>query len=215
MTEIRFSRKLWIAAALAIFSPLVPGAFAQKSTVSPVRYSWMPNQITASWIYTRDDYSVADTPATAQPGSSITNQQASSIPSQLITLSGFNLEYAYRKYYPWEVVGTFRRESGNPLGQVLTTYAAGAGYIRQFGRYAPFGHLLVGVSRTGSSNYQYLFASTQTGFTSILTGGVDVRLRPRWGARAFVENQYLPFGSSGSVYWSAGAGIFFRFEPQH
>ena len=215
MATIQKQRAMWIAGLLiGCFSSLAANA-QNLSTAAPVRYSWMPNQITASWVYTRDDYALANGLLYLSPGSTLTPQQAAAIPSQRITLSGFNLGYAYRKFYPWEIVATYRRETGNPLGQQLITYAAGAGYVRQFGRYAPFADLQVGASRTSSSDYQYLFTAPQTGFAMLFTGGVDVRFLPRWGARAFVENQYLPFGSSGSVYWSAGAGIFFRFEPQH
>ncbi|MGC9293357.1 MAG: hypothetical protein ACP5EP_11665 [Acidobacteriaceae bacterium] len=189
-------------------------ARAQRTETAPVRYSWMPNQITASWIYTRVDYGLVTQPGLVPLGASITQQQADSIPWQRITLSGFNLEYAYRKFCPWEILGSYRNESGNPLGQKLVTYASGVGYVRQFGRYAPFGSLQVGVSHTSSTGDQYLLSAPATGLASIFTGGVDVRLLPRWGARGYVENQYLPFGSSGSVYWSAGAGIFFRFESQ-
>lgn len=215
MGNIRYLLHLWFSGVLfACFSSL--GVHAQMvSTAAPVRYSWMPNQITVSWIYTRDDYALTSGSVYLPPGSTLTPQQGAAIPSQRITLSGVNLGYAYRKSYPWEIVATYRRETGNPLEQKLTTYAAGVGYVRQFGRYAPFGDLQVGAARTSSSDYQYLFISPQTGIATLFTGGVDVRLLPRWGARAFVENQYLPFGSTGSVYWSAGVGIFFRFEPQH
>ncbi|MGB8481396.1 MAG: hypothetical protein WCE63_21525 [Acidobacteriaceae bacterium] len=207
------TKKKWMLGILLACCATVP-AGAQYSETAPVRYSWMPNQITASWIYTRDDYGLVTPPGLIPSGASITQQQADAVHWQRVTLSGFNLEYAYRKYYPWEILGSYRNEPGNPLGQKLATYASGVGYVRQFGRYAPFGSLQVGASHTSSTGDQYLLSSPTTGLASIFTGGVDVRLRPRWGARGYVENQYLPFGPSGSVYWSAGAGIFFRFEPQ-
>jgi hypothetical protein len=208
------TKKKWALGILLACCTVVP-ASAQRAEKAPVRYSWMPNQITASWVYTRDDYGLATQMGYAPPGGTITQQQAAAVPWQRVTLSGYNLEYAYRKFYPWEVLGSYRNESGNPFGQKLTTYASGVGYVRQFGRYAPFGALLVGASRTSSTGEQYLQSAPSTGLASIFTGGFDVRLRPRWGVRGYVENQYLPFGPSGSVYWSAGAGIFFRFEPQH
>ena len=213
MATIPLTKKKWMLGILLACCATVP-ACAQRPAASPVRYSWMPNQVTFSWIYTRDDYGLVTPPGLISPGASITQQQAAAVPWQRVTLSGFNLEYAYHKFYPWEILGSYRNESGNPLGQKLATYAAGGGYVRQFGRYAPFGSLQVGASRTSSTGGQYLLPSPTTGLTSIFTGGVDVRLRPRWGARGYIENQYLPFGPSGSVYWSAGAGIFFRFEPQ-
>ena len=213
MITLPFTNKKWMLGILLAYCATVP-ACAQRPATAPVRYSWMPNQITSSWIYTRDDYGLVTQPGRIPPGTTLTQQQAAAIPWQHVTLSGFNLEYAYRRFYPWEILGSYRNESGNPLGQKLVTYASGVGYVRQFGRYAPFASLQIGASHTTSTGDQYLQSAPTTGLASIFTGGVDVRLLPRWGARGYVENQYLPFGSSGSVYWSAGAGIFFRFEPQ-
>jgi len=213
MTTIPLTSKKWMLGILLSCCAAVP-ACAQLPAVSPVRYSWMPNQITASWIYTRDDYGLVTQPGWVPPGATITQQQAAAVPWRRVTLSGVNFEYAYRKYYPWEILGSYHNESGNPLGQKLVTYVSGAGYVRQFGRYAPFGSFQIGASRTTSTGDQYLQPSPTTGLATVLTGGIDVRLLLRWGARGYIENQYLPFGSSGSAYWSVGAGIFFRFEPQ-
>ena len=46
-----------------------------------------------------------------------------------------------------------------------------------------------------------------------LSAGVDYRLTPDIGIRAIqLQNQYLPFGSLGSVYWSIGSGVNYRFR---
>jgi hypothetical protein len=61
---------------------------------------------------------------------------------------------------------------------------------------------------------QYLYSASRNGFDLNVYGGLDVSVNRSWGVRAIeVQNQYLPYGvqGQGSVYWSIGAGAFFRF----
>ena len=199
---MKLKSSLYAALALVSAVGMLPHRALAQAT-SPVQFSWMPNQITASWIYTREDYEFSN-----EPG----------LPAQRLTLQGANAEYAYRRWYPWMIDASFRYQKADLLGQKLLTGAAGVGYVRQFGRYAPYGELQVGATNTSSTDYQYLYTSSQLGLTTLLQGGIDVRLgNGLFGVRpVYVENQYLPFGVQGhqSIYWNIGAGTFIRFEKQ-
>jgi opacity protein-like surface antigen len=128
-------------------------------------------------------------------------------------LNGAAVEYAYRRFYPWELVAAVQYSQGQPLSQHLRTAEAGIGYCRGFKRWIPFGRVQVGAARTESNQEMYLYSAARTGVSFGLSAGVDYRPTPRIGIRAAqIQNQYLPFGSIGSVYWSFGAGINFRFK---
>jgi hypothetical protein len=60
----------------------------------------------------------------------------------------------------------------------------------------------------------YLYAAPKFGLAFNTSVGADYQLTPRWGVRGVqLQNEYLPFGSRGSVYWSIGSGITYRFRP--
>jgi hypothetical protein len=59
----------------------------------------------------------------------------------------------------------------------------------------------------------YLYKGAKWGFAVGTSAGVDFKLTPHFGVRAFqLQNQYLPFGSQGSVYWSFSSGITYHFH---
>lgn len=129
-----------------------------------------------------------------------------------VELNGAAGEYAWRRFFPIEIVGRVSYAKGQPLGQSLITATGGVGYARHFFRYSPFVRFTAGLARTSSSDLQY-GSTGSTGFCTNLDGGIDVRLTHRWGVRAIeLQNQYLPFGMNhlGSVYWSLGAGVTYR-----
>lgn len=186
---------------VVLFLVSVPSTPVHAQTKAPIDFSWMPNQITASWMYTREDYEFSSAPG---------------MPSQRLTLNGGNVEYAYHRWYPWMLDSSFRYQAANLLGQHLITGALGGGYVRQFGRTSPYGELQVGITHTSSSDYQYLFKGGSTGITTLVQAGVDINFwNSLFGVRpVYVENQYLPYGVSQSVYWNIGSGIYIRFEHQ-
>jgi len=163
-----------------------------------VKFDWAPSQITGTYRYTADDYSLL-------------------LPNGLIERSRLNggaLEFAWHRLYPWEVVGTAIYSQGKPLGQRLATGAVGIGYTRAFHRALPYARLQAGISRTSSTDSMYLFRGPQWGFTTVESVGLDFRVTPHWGLRPIhLQNEYLPFGSHGSVYWSAGAGFTYNIRP--
>jgi hypothetical protein len=165
---------------------------------SQLQYDWVPDQVSATYQWTLDDYSL----------------QTSASSVSRITLQGGTVEYAWRHYYPWEVVAVAQYSTGNPLAQSMGTVALGAGYCRRFVRWTPFGRVQAGIARTSSSQNMYLYSGPRTGFATVLSAGGDYQLSPHWGIRAIqVQNEYLPYGSRGSVYWSAGAGVTYRIRP--
>jgi hypothetical protein len=173
------------------------GAKAQAR--QEVQYNIVPPQLTITYQHIDEDYQFLE-----HDGS-----------LKRVVLNGIAAEYAYRGFYPLEVISRVSYTAGNPLSQKLTTISAGAGYSREFAhRYSPFARVTAGIARTSSGDMQYLYSSSRSGFDLNVCGGLDVLVKPRWGVRAIeVQNQYLPYGvqGQGSVYWSIGAGAFFRF----
>jgi hypothetical protein len=173
-------------------------ATAQSLARAQLNYDWAPDQMSATYQWTLDDYSL----------------QTMSGSLERTRLQGATAEYAWRHYYPWEVVGTVQYSGGQPLGQRLLTVAGGAGYCRRYLRWTPYARVEAAMTRTSSNDYQYLFNGPQWGFATVVSVGGDYQLSSHWGVRAVqVQNEYLPFGSRGSVYWSVGAGITYRIRP--
>ena len=163
-----------------------------------VSYDWAPDVVAATFLYTVDDYSL----------------QVSSSSLQRTRLDGVVVEYASRHFYPGEIVGTVQYSEGEPLGQKLLSTEAGVGYCRSFRRWTPFVRVAGGATRTSSGGLMYLYAGPKWGIAFATSAGADYQLTPRWGVRAVqFQNQYLPYGSHGSVYWSIGTGIIYRFRP--
>lgn len=160
-------------------------------------YDLQPSQLSFTYQWTVTDYSL----------------QVSSTNLQRTTLNGLGAEYALRRFYPWEAVGTVQYSQGQPLSQHLSLAQGGVGYCRGYKQWVPFARLLAGVARTSSTQSMYLYSGVRTGFAIGMSAGADYQLSSRFGVRAIqVENQYLPFGSLGSVYWSIGAGVNYRFK---
>jgi len=156
-----------------------------------------PDQLAATFLQTVDDYSLQVTSSTRQRA----------------RLSGAEVEYAFRHYYPWEVIGDVQYSEGQPLAQKLFFAEAGAGYSRSFKHWTPFGRVVGGIAGTSSGDLMYLYAAPKWGLASTVSVGIDYRRTPRWGIRGVqIQNEYLPYGSRGSVYWSIGAGITYRFH---
>jgi hypothetical protein len=163
-----------------------------------VRYDWAPDQLAATFFYTVDDYSLQESP---------TNLERTH-------LNGGGVEYTSRHFYPWEIVGAAQYSSGQPLGQELISVGGGAGYCRSFKHWTPYARLLGGIARTSSNDLMYLYTAPHWGLALNTSVGADYQLTPRWGIRGVqFENEYLPFGSHGSVYWSIGTGITYHFRP--
>jgi hypothetical protein len=173
------------------------GASAQA--VEDARQEWHPpTQVTGTYMFTLDDYSF----------------QSESGSIQRIRLNGAGLEYASRKLYPWEAVVSAQYSTGHPLGQHLLTIEAGPGYCRGYRGVVPFVRALAGIARTSSSDSMYLYKGPKSDLAIGVSGGIDWQVNPRLGVRLFqVQNQYLPFGSEGSVYWSVGAGVTYYLRP--
>lgn len=189
----------------------LPG-FAQAA---PSAYSdSVPDQVTAFYVRTITDYSF-------NTGTQI----------ERTSLSGGGAEYAYRRFYPFELLGTFRYSYGHVLSQHLFIAAAGVGYSRYvagvldgriqhgggewYERWSPFISMQVGLARTSSSQSMYLYTKPMTGFASLLSAGVDYQLRRHIAIRPiFLEDEYLPFGVQGqhSTYWQFGAGVGYTFH---
>jgi hypothetical protein len=177
-------------------------SFASTSLFAQARqevsYGWAPDQLAATFLYTIDDYSLQKSP---------TNLERTH-------LGGGNVEYASRHFYPWEIVGAIRYSSGQPLGQKLVSVGGGAGYCRNIKHWTPYARVLSGIARTSSNDEMYLYSAPKWGFALNTSVGADYQLTPRWGIRgAQLQNEYLPFGSRGSVYWSIGTGITYHFRP--
>ncbi len=164
-----------------------------------LKYDFSPSQFTGLYQRTLDDYSV----------------QNSNGSTTRVELNGGVGEYAYRRFYPFEIVGRASYGLGQPLGQHLMSFTAGGGYTRQIRRrYYPFGCVTAGFAHTSSTSGQYLYGSGSSGFAFNMAGGLDIDVKRHYGVRAIeFENQYLPFGVNhhGSVYWSFGAGAYYRF----
>ena len=156
------------------------------------------DELVATFLETVDDYSLQVTSSTLQR----------------TRLSGAEVEYASRHFYPWEVVGAAQYSEGQPLGQKLLLTEAGAGYCRSFKQWTPFVRIMGGLARTSSRVLMYLYTAPKWGLASTVSAGFDVKLTPRWGIRGIqIQNEYLPYGSRGSVYWSIGSGISYHFRP--
>jgi len=163
-----------------------------------VSCDWAPDVVAATFLYTVDDYSL----------------QVSSSSLQRTRLGGVEVEYASRHFYPWEIVGAAQYSEGSPLGQKLLSAEGGVGYCRSLKHWTPFARVAGGAARTSSSDRMYLYAGPKWGLVLATSAGVDYQLTPRWGIRAVqFENEYLPYGSRGSVYWSLGTGITYHFRP--
>jgi hypothetical protein len=88
------------------------------------------------------------------------------------------------------------------------------GYCRSFKHWTPFARVAGGAARTSSGDLMYLYAVPKWGLALATSAGIDYQLTPRWGIRTVqFENEYLPYGSRGSVYWSIGTGITYHFRP--
>jgi hypothetical protein len=163
-----------------------------------VSYDWAPDVVAATFLYTVDDYSL----------------QVSSSSLQRTRLDGVDVEYASRHFYPWEIVGTVQYSEGSPLGQKLLSTEAEVGYCRSLRHWTPFARVSGGATRTSSGGLMYLYAGPKWGIAFATSTGADYQLTPRWGVRAVqFENEYLPYGSRSSVYWSIGTGITYHFRP--
>jgi hypothetical protein len=175
----------------------VVGAKAQAR--QEVQYNIVPPQLTITYQHIDEDYQFLE-----RDGS-----------LKRVVLNGIAAEYANRRFYPLEIISRVSYAAGNPLSQKLSAVSGGVGYSREFAhRYDPFVRVTAGIARTSSGDMQYLYPSSRNGFDLNVYGGLDVLVKPRWGVRAIeVQNQYLPYGvqGQGSVYWSIGAGAFFRF----
>lgn len=175
------------------------GGMAHAQARREVTYTYTPSQLTVEYQRTMDDYQLLE-PNGGRPR---------------VTLNGVTAEFSYRHFYPWEIVGRVSYSKGNLLGQKLMSYTAGVGYTRRFfHRFDPFARVTFGMAHTSSTDNQYLYTSSKSGFAVDASGGLDVDLTPTFGIRAIeVQDQYLPFGvdNLGSVYWSYGAGAFIRF----
>ena len=175
------------------------GTVANAQARQEVKYNMVPPQLTISYQHIDEDYQFLESDGSLKR----------------VVLNGIAVEHAYRRFYPIEIIARASYAAGNPLGQKLTMATAGAGYSREFAhRYNPFVRVTAGIARTSSNDMQYLYSASRNGFDLNVYGGLDVSVNPRWGVRAIeVQNQYLPYGvqGQGSVYWSIGAGAFFRF----
>lgn len=176
-------------------------AFGQSFTeggIAPIETSGLANQVFAGYEHMTLDYSLkTDTGA------------------QRLTASGVNLQYAYRQHDHLMLVGSGRYLKGNPLGITLTSVTGGAGYVLDWKRYQAFALGQAGFTRLSSSSPDgiYLSTSAQTGFTASVGAGLDVNIGDRYGIRPiYFENQFLPFGTKRSEYWSISSGVLFRFH---
>ncbi len=187
------SIKSQLACLLLAFVSLPGSCLAQAR--KQLTYDWQPSQFSATYQWTLDDYSL----------------RVSSTQLQKTRLNGAAGEYAFRSFYPWEIIGAIQYSQGQPLAQHLMAAQAGLGYCRGYKHWIPFGRVLAGMARTSSTKDMYLYPRARSGFALGMSVGSDYQLTPRFGIRVIqVQNQYLPFGSNGSVYWSLSSGINFR-----
>jgi hypothetical protein len=179
---------------VAIFADCALFAQARKQ----VSYDWAADQLTPTFFYTVDDYSL----------------QVSSTSLKRTRLTGGGVEYASRHFYPWEIVGSAQYSGGHPLGQKLLSIEGGAGYCRSLKHWTPFARITGGAVRTSSGELMYLYVAPKWGLALNTSIGADYQLTPRWGIRGVqLQNEYLPYGSRGSVNWSIGTGITYHFRP--
>jgi len=170
-------------------------AFAQVHQ-SQIGIDRLPNQLSIVGLYTYSDYSL----------------QYASGATERARLYGGTAEYAWRRFYPWQAVASVHYAKDDLFNQTLYSAQAGAGYIHAYDRFTPFVNLQVGISKTESDQWMYLYRESKTGFSETLSVGSDYLLTPHWAVRPFqIQNQYLPFGSRHSVYWDLGAGVTYRF----
>ncbi len=109
LTVLRFS------ATAVLFFHMTFGAVGRLPGPTGIEYDFSPSQLTGLYQRTLDDYSVQNS------NGSITR----------VELNGGVGEYAYRRFYPFEMVGRISYGLGQPLGQHLMTFTAGGGYTRR------------------------------------------------------------------------------------
>ena len=190
--------RVWQYLATIIMGFSFAGSVLLAQARHEVNYDWAPDQLAATFMYTVDDYSLEVSP---------TNLERTH-------LGGGSVEYASRRFFPWEIVGAVQYSSGQPLGQKLISAGGGAGYCRSFKHWTPYARVLGGMARTRSNDQMYLYTAPKWGLAFNTSVGADYQLTPRWGIRGVqLQNQYLPFGPRGSVYWSIGMGITYHFRP--
>ena len=190
--------RVWQYLATIIMGFSLAGSVLLAQARHEVNYDWAPDQLAATFMYTVDDYSLEVSP---------TNLERTH-------LGGGSVEYASRRFFPWEIVGAVQYSSGQPLGQKLISAGGGAGYCRSFKHWTPYARVLGGMARTRSNDQMYLYTAPKWGLAFNTSVGADYQLTPRWGIRGVqFANEYLPFGLRGSVYWSIGTGITYHLRP--
>jgi hypothetical protein len=180
------------------FSAVAFGQSYTQGGIAPIATSGLDNQLFAGYEHMTLDYALKT--GTGQ---------------QRLTASGVNLQYAYRQRDHVMFVGSGRYLKGNPLGITLAGATGGAGYVLDWKRYQAFALGQAGFTRLSASSPDgiYLSTSAQTGFTASVGVGVDINIGDRYGIRPlYFEDQFLPFGSNRSVYWSLSSGILVRFR---
>jgi hypothetical protein len=166
---------------------------------SAVTVSGLDNQIYVGYVQTKFDYEIH------------TSQG-----DQVVTTSGFSVQYNNRIRDHLILSGMYSYGSGSLAGQSLTTVAFGGGFVQPIWKLEPYGQVLVGVSRLSSTGDLYLSSTPSTSFTYILEAGVDLTVHGRWGVRPiYIQNQYLSFGPIGSTYRNLGSGILYRFGSNY
>lgn len=194
------------AAPVTVASTSLPAAIqapnAMIGKVNPpiptIRYKGLTDQATFMYLRTDTGYAL-------NTSSGLKNEN----------LTGIGVQWTWRKFYPLDILGTYRLEHGSVLSQTFQTAAVGVGYAHPIYRFAPLVQLQAGISRTTSQHYMYLYDGARTGFTTLIGAGVDMKVNGNWGVRpVFVEFQYLPYGQIHSKYWNFGTGIFYRFHQQ-
>jgi hypothetical protein len=194
----RVARHLSVAAyvLLVAIGPGLAHSQAQPDATYPVS----PSQLAVTYQRVLEDYSVVNANGT----------------TSRVELNGATAEYAYRHYYPFQLVGRASYALGQPpVNQHLTSFTAGLGYTRLIHHlYRPFTEFTAGTAHTSSPAHQYLYNSGNTGLGMALSGGLDIDVSRSFGVRAIeAQEKHLPFGINhlGSVYWSIGAGAYLRF----
>ncbi len=186
----------WVAGLLLLVLCLGGFAKAHAQAKREVSYDSLPSQVSAVFQYTANNYYLKN------PDGTLSNTN----------LTGGVVEYAYRRFYPIEVVARVSYAHGQTLSQTLTSYTAGVGYTRGFGRYQPYARITTGLSRTTSTGDQYLYSTAVNGFTAVGVAGLDLRIHGHFGLRAVeLGTAYLPYGSKSSIYRSIGTGLFYSF----
>jgi hypothetical protein len=135
--------------------------------------------------------------------------------NKVLTTSGVNLQYNYRSRNYLVLTGTMRYGSGPVEGQSMTTIGAGFGLVGNIWRAEPFAQVLGGMARLSATDTIYGSTSASSSFTTLLGAGVDISITHHLGIRPiYIENQFLSFGSKGSIYLNLGAGILYRFPSK-